>query len=521
MQSIPVDTSDFAQIREKGQVYVDKTAYLYHLVNDPNGAKLFFLSRPRRFGKSLMISTLQAIFQGRRELFDDLAIAQTDYDWKKYPVIYLNMAQCAAANGNSFEELLPVVMKAALNNAGFQYDNTLNPIGNFANALFDCQARNKQVVILIDEYDDPVAQVMDNIPRANEIRDALAPLYRQIKEMEGCVRFLMVTGVSKFTKMSIFSAMSKLTDISFMDDYATMLGFTEAELDTYYSEHIAFHAEKQGLSIDAYRQELRRMYNGYRFWRFQGEKVYNPVSINLTLAYTDPCFNSYWAQTGRASMLMNYLKRDEMLAIDPERISGVSMMDFEVTNLEHIPVNALLFQTGYLTILDYDRYAEIFTLGIPDEEVRRDCSIVMASQCANQSVNWASKIGKHLLSCEWDKFFDGLKSLYAGVAYGPTEKRVCEYSYGRCLAFLLQGQGIICQPEVTYSSSRSDMVCTHHCGIYIFELKVDQPAAIAMEQIQRKNYALPYAADQRPIWLIGLSFDSKTRLLTDCAVEKY
>ncbi len=520
MKPIPLDSSDFPSIRDRGQIYVDKTAYLHKLITDPD-SRLFFISRPRRFGKSLMISTLKAIFQGKKELFEGLAISGTAYDWSVHPVIHLNMGLCSAGDVTTFRELLPVAMKYALKDTGYVYDDSLNPIGNFSTAIQTFHDQGTDPVILIDEYDDPVAQTIANPAEAEQVRTILAPLYRQLKEFVGSIRFLMITGVSKFTKMSIFSALSNLVDISFDDAYATMLGYTEEELDANFLEHISAHASKMKLSVEEYRQELRRMYNGYRFWTIEGQSVYNPVSINWTLGKSKSWFETHWGDTGRPSMLMNYLKREEVLALDPEKVIGVRLSDFDVADLANISVSGLLFQAGYLTIQDFNPYSQTYTLGIPDEEVREDFAVVMASLCAKQPVHWASSLGACLLTYQWGKFFEGLKSLYAGVAYGPTEKRVCEYSYGRCLAFLLQGQGIFCQPEVVQADGRSDMVCVHPCGVFVFELKVDQPAAIAMEQIQKKQYALPYAADSRPIWIVGLAFDSKTRHLIDCAYEQY
>jgi len=520
MKPIPTDTSDFADIRNKKKLYVDKTALLNKLITDSNKS-FYFISRPRRFGKSLMISTLKAIFQGKRELFDGLAIAKTDYDWKVFPVIHLNLGFCARETYEQFTEAFPLEIQRALHECNAEYNGDLAPASNLGRAIDAFYEQGQAPVILIDEYDDPVAKAMAHIEVAEKIRADLSALYGQLKDRAGKLRFVMVTGISKFTKMSVFSAMSNLNDISYCDDYADMLGFTENELDKYYSEHMEAHAKKMRLSNEAYRAELKRMYNGYRFWSEQGEKVYNPVSINLTLANQDSRFKCYWSDTGRPSMLMNFLKRENVLAIDPERVPSASQSDFDVIDFRNISVKGLLFQTGYLTITDYNLDTGFYTLGIPDAEVRQDFARVMASLCANKDTAWAAGIGAALLCQEWDAFFSGLKSLYAGVAYGSHEQRVCEHSFGRCLAFLLQGQGIICQPEVQQARNRADMVCTHKVGIFIFELKVDKPAKVAMSQAKRKEYALPFAADQRPIWLIGLSFSSETRQLVEWTKEQY
>ena len=520
MQPLPLDTGDFTWIRQKGQKYIDKTGYLHRLITDP-GCHVFFLSRPRRFGKSLMITTLKAIFQGKRELFDGLEIARTDYSWETHPVIHINMGFCASEDYGQFAQNLPAEIRRALREAGCAYAPTESYSQNFGEAIDALHESGASPVILIDEYDDPVARTLKDMETAERIRGDLATIYSQLKDRSGKIRFLMVTGVSKFTKMSIFSVFSNLKDISLDDRYATMLGFTEAELDRYYSDYMAAHAAVMGLDAAAYRAELKRMYNGYRFGAENEETVYNPVSINTELSERKRWFKFGWSETGRPSMLMNFLKRRDVLALDPDKQPQASARDFDVADLAHISLKGLLFQTGYLTIKDYNPRLDVYTLGIPDEEVRRDYALLMASLIGNDTVAWAASIGQSLLLGHWEEFFKGLRSLYAGVAYGPREERVCEHSYGRCLSFLLQGQGIECQPEAVQADGRVDMVCTHPCGIYIFELKVDRPAALAMDQIQRKGYAAPYADDDRPIWLVGLSFDSATRQLADAAVENY
>ena len=257
MQIISVDSNDFGEIRREGYVYVDKTAW-FHRLATAEGRKMFFLARPRRFGKSLMISTLEAMFQGKRELFEGLAIMNTDWDWKKkYPVIHINMGMCAAEDYDTFAQGLPVCMKSALAGAGVKYDDKLPPYINFGLAIDKLAAKGTPPVILIDEYDDPVAKALKNVEVAERVRSSLAPIYGQMKDRSGKIRFLMITGVSKFTKLSIFSTLSSLVDISFEDAYASMLGYTEDELDRYFSEHMEAHRKVMGLSAKAYRAESR------------------------------------------------------------------------------------------------------------------------------------------------------------------------------------------------------------------------------------------------------------------------
>ena len=510
MQPISKDNCDFPSLRQSGCLYVDKTAWFHRLAKDPQ-AHFFFLARPRRFGKSLMISTLKAMFQGRKDLFEGLAIMDTDWDWEKEkrPVIHLNMGKCAVPTFAEFKKELPKVIKTAIEAAGAEYDPEISPSGNFGAAIDTLADKGTPPAILIDEYDDPVATAIKNPEDAEQVRDALAPVYKQMKDRSGLIRFVMVTGVSKFTKLSVFSAMSSLVDISLEDDYATMLGYTEDELDRYFVEHMEAHRKVLGMTAEDYRAEIKRLYNGYRFWKFKGENVYNPVSINLTMANRAPEFELYWAETGKASFLMNMLKREDMLAIDPDNLEGVPKADLDVSNLESFPVVGMLYQTGYLTIKDYD--GTDFDLCVPDEEVRQDLSALMSGLVADKDVRWAASIGVTLRRAKWDKFFDGLTALYAGAVYGTTEGRPHELSYARCLRFLLQGQGFRVMQEVAHASGRTDIVADHPCGTYVFELKVDKPPKLAMSQIQRRKYAAPYRAAGKPVWAVGLSFDGKTR----------
>ena len=509
MQTISKDSNDFAEIRREGYVYVDKTAWLHRLAT-AGGEKMFFLARPRRFGKSLMISTLKAMFEGRKDLFKGLDIMKLGWDWKKkHPVIHLNMGYCAAGDYETFAQNLPGTMSDALAGAGVKYDAKETPSRNFGLAIDALAAEGTPPVILIDEYDDPVAQALKNVEDAERVRDALAPIYRQMKDRSGKIRFLMITGVSKFTKLSVFSALSSLVDISFEDDYASMLGYTEDELDRYFSEHMEAHRKVLGMTAKAYRDEIKRFYNGYRFWLDEGENVYNPVSINLTMANRKKRFESYWAETGKASFLMNFLKRGDMLAVDVANLKGVSKAMFDVSDLGHFPVEGMLYQTGYLTIANY-RYG-LFDLCVPDEEVRQDLSALMTNLVANKDVLWAVGVGAKLRDADWPAFFDGLSALYAGAVYGSTEGRPHELSYARCLKFLLQGQGFRVEQEVSHAGGRTDIVADHPCGTYIFELKVDKSPKVAMSQMQRKKYAAPYRAAGKPVWAVGLSFIGKTR----------
>ncbi|MBO4620879.1 MAG: AAA family ATPase [Victivallales bacterium] len=519
-QPILIDSSSFSEIRRKGCVYVDKTAYLHRLASGSNAR--FFLARPRRFGKSLMISTLKALFEGRRELFAGLAIEKTDWAWEKCPVMHFNFGFAAAPTDEEFSRSFPAAVRGAVEGAGGRYDSRETPSVNFGNAIDELSATNdgKGVVVLIDEYDDPVARLLHKPDEAEAVRERLAGFYGQMKDRTDKIRFLMITGVSKFTKMSVFSALSNLIDLSFMDDCATMLGYTEEELDAFFSEHLHAHAAIMGMDYGTYRAELKRWYNGYRFGRYSDATVYNPVSIGQNLAFPEPALSNYWTTTGKASMLMNFLRREEYLAVDLDNVKGVDETDFDVTNIRNLRTVPMLFQTGYLTIDKYDPLTQAYDLRVPDEEVRQDLAKLTTAYMAQQGTEWVVSLGKKLLLAKWDEFFAGLKALYAGLPYGSKEATVHEFAFERVLVTLLRSQSIQCRVEDRQADGQADVVAGHPCGIYLFELKVDESAESALRQISKKGYAEPYRADGRPVWLVGLNFDRKTRQLTDAKAEK-
>ena len=529
MKPIATDTHDFPSLRRDGKIYVDKTEFIYRLIAH-NDTKLFFVSRPRRFGKSLTVSALKALYSGRRELFKGLYIDGTDWKWEKHPIIHFEFNDLTTTSLEEFEKALAHHVEDRLSDAGFTYDSSRSAHENFGKAITELAAQkdengndvHKGVVILVDEYDAPVGHALEDVDLAEKVRDRLSAVYSQMKNRTGDIKFLFMTGVSKFTKLSVFSALNNLMDVSQDDEYATMFGYTEDELSANFEEHLHEHARIMGKSYDAYRAEMKWWFNGFRFAKNDKTTVYNPISVAYTLKRKDPSgFTATWATTGRPSMLMNFLKREDMLAVTPERIEDVDESEFDVADLRNLTPMAMLFQSGYLTVKDYNATTESFVLGVPDEEVRRDLCTLMAGVAANKTDVWAASLGKKLLGAKWDVVFDGLKSLYAAMAYGSTEKSVHENAYGRCLSFLLASQGFDFTMEHVQSNGRADIVAKHPAIVCIFELKVDEPVDKAFAQIRKKGYAEPYLADGRPIWLIGLSFDSKTRRLVDCAAERF
>ena len=530
MKKINTGSSDFSDLRKENVIYVDKTAYIHRLISDEEN-KVLFIARPRRFGKSLTISALKYLFSGRRDLFCGLAIDKSDWKWRTHPVIHFRFNELRTESVAMFEEDFVAYVKKQLVMAGHAYDDAVPYSLNFANAIEqlyakscedhakDPEHRGEGVVILIDEYDAPVGHALDDIPKAEAIRARMSSLYAQMKDRTGCIRFLLMTGISKFTKLSVFSALSNIVDISQRDDVAAMFGYTEEELTANFEEHLREHAARMGKPYDEYRAEMKRWFNGFRFAKHDETTVYNPISVAYTLTTKEPCFSATWATTGRPSMLMNYLKREDVATLDWQNGIETAEEEFDVADLEKLTPTAMFYQAGYLTIKDYDD--GLYTLGVPDEEVRRDLAKLTVGAMASEDMTWAASLGVKLLSADWPKFFIGLKSLYAHMPYGPTEDFVQEFSYERILYTLLASQGVEVVAEDRQSDGRADIVAKHKKGVYVFELKVGAPIDKAFAQIRAKGYADPYVASGKPVWLIGLSFDRDTRKLVDCAAEPF
>ena len=519
MGNIAQDISDFAKLRQNGCIYVDKTAILHELMCDP-GRSLYFISRPRRFGKSLMLSTLECIFRGRRDLFKGLAIDKLDYDWAEYPILHFNFATMNVETLEAFKAGFVARVQEVFEAAKVAYNPALAPNDNFSRAIKAlAREHNKPVVVLIDEYDAPVSAALNNPAKATAIRVTLSSFYGEIKNNAADIRFMMMTGVTRFTQLSVFSALNNLNDLTMDARYATLLGYTEEELTANFDEDMREHAEVMGLSYEDYRAELRRWYNGYRFSPDCETRVYNPVSIAKTLGQKRKAFAPTWTKTGTPSVLINYLSDHELTEMDYDNVENISEEALDICRLEAILPVSILYQSGYLTIKDYSEWG--FTLGVPNEEVRRGLASLLAQYATKDfAVDYHGSLCALLGKCDFQSFFAKLKALYAHLTYGSTEAHVHESSYLRPLyALLASHPALRVIAEDTQAQGRADLVVESQRNVYIFEFKVDKTAAEAIAQIKKRGYAEPYRALGKPIYLIGLNFKSENRALSDTLVE--
>ena len=335
----------------------------------------------------------------------------------------------------------------------------------------------------------------------------------------GNIRFMMMTGVTKFTQLSVFSALNNLTDLTMDSRYATLLGYTDEELEANFSKTMHRHAEVMGLSYADYREKLRWWYNGYRFARWNTTKVYNPYAIGQTLGACEPEFIGTWIATGQTSAVINYFTNNQLVELDYEHIEGVSEEDLDVCGLENIQPISMLYQGGYLTIKEYRRAR--FTLGIPDEEVRRALNSLLVQKFAGTpSDRYRNLTCQALEEADFSTFFGYLSDLYAHLSYGPKENSVQEFSFQRILYVLLTSDGSFrVTAEDRQSQGRADLVAETPERVFVFELKVDGTPQEALDQIKEKGYAEPYRHSSKEVHLIGLSFDGATRRLTGTATE--
>ena len=516
MKPIATDTSTLSTLIECGYAYVDKTAYLHRLISGVDG-RHFFLSRPRRFGKSLTISTLQAIFERRRELFKGLAIDESDYDWPKLPVIRLDMSTAQAETLENFHIQVFTTMRLEAERLGL----TLEASSSLPAALQTLIANVAQTspsgkaVLLIDEYDKPLLGHLCR-PTVEAFRAELKAFYSVIKASESLLRFSFITGVSKFSKVSIFSDLNNLVDLTMNAEYATLLGYTHDEVRTNFSEHIAALGEANGMSAEEAFQKIVQMYDGYRFHP-SAARVVNPVSLGRCLSTRE--FDFYWYETGTPTFLVNMLKEQPMDLTRLE-VADSELGTYEPSNPSLVP---LLFQTGYLTIKGCEVMDDVrtYTLGFPNTEVERafsDSLLTVYSPMENyEYVAIRKDCWCALRAHDVGGFFEAMQPIFANIPYDLTNRQN-EQTWQAIIVVIMRFIGLKVIPEERTNRGRIDFTIDVGSEFYVVEMKLDKTAAEALAQIKAKGYAEKFAAGKR-VTLVGLNFDSKTRTINEWAME--
>ena len=527
MEKIATDTYSFADIRQGGFVYVDKTAILKTLAEGSLG-KQFFVARPRRFGKSLAISTFQCLFEGRRDLFKGLAI-EPDWDWSKtYPVLKLDMGSCQASSVDDLWRKINTMLRFEAERIGVLLREDEPPSGRFQFlmkdmiAAADRKAKEKdpsasvdKMVLLVDEYDKPLLGHLGK-PDVCEIRDALKDFYSVIKTCEGLQRFAFITGVSKFSKVSIFSDLNNLNEFSMDLRVGTLFGYTHEEVKANFPQALAALGAKLGLDAEATFAKLIHWYDGYLFHQ-DSAHVFNPVSVGKCLSSSQ--FDPYWFETGTPSFLLRLMEQTPVMLDDIE----VSQTAFSVYEPDNPALMSLLYQTGYLTIKGTRQEGEerVYRLACPNYEVRKAFSESLSVEFSHLDAFEHSSLLNQMLAAlrsdDVNDMLDALSCFFANIPANITVKREKYYQTLFYAVFVLIGARTFA--ECWTNRGRVDAVVETPCGIYVFEFKLNDTAESALAQIKDKGYHEKYLRAGKKLTLAGVAFDAEMRNLSDRRIE--
>ena len=506
MKNLTTSVYTFEKLIEGNYFYVDKTEYIWDLIKEAYG--IYFLSRPRRFGKSLTLSTLKAVFQNKKHLFKELALDSKPYDWKEYPVIHLDLGESPASSSEELDKALRAMLDNTAREYGIILTATTAP-SRFSELIRVLKDKEK-VVILIDEYDKPI---LDNITRENiqGIREVLENFYSVIKATEPYQRFVLLTGVSKFSKVSVFSKLNNLTDITMDARYATMLGYTQDELEKNFAEYIDHVCKEQNLDPKELLDKLKLWYNGYRFEE-NAATVYNPVSV-AKFFESGGKFKNYWFETGTPTFLIDLLKKYDYNLNKLDNYEAVED-DFSTYEIEHLQVLPLLVQTGYLTITKaFKKFDSLcYILDFPNREVKESFNRRLAQSYSNLEgqivTSHLFRLLEALSDNDLEKFFKNMGIFFANVPYNIQLKH--EYYYQSIFHVIFTLIGVNMESEAVTNKGRIDAVVKTDKYVYIFEFKLNGSADEALTQIHDKEYYQKYQNSGKKIILAGANFSTET-----------
>lgn len=502
----PIGIQSFEHLRQSGYTYVDKTQLVYQLATT---GKYYFLSRPRRFGKSLLLSTLKAYFEGKKELFNGLTIAGLETDWTAYPVLHLDLN---ARNYINREALI-----SELNRHLEQWEKLYGD--EFKNRTVEerflqvirkaYEKTGKRAVILVDEYDKPLLQAIDDKFLQDEYRSILKSFYGNLKTCDEFIQFAFLTGVTKFGKVSVFSDLNHLTDISLDYRYADICGISEVELHQGFDEGVIKLAEFNQMSKEECYEKLKENFDGYHFYP-GSEGVYNPFSLLSTLSSSQ--FKDYWFETGTPTILVRQLQKTNypLEEMTKEDVTADTLNSIDIMDENPLP---LIFQSGYLTIKGYDKRFDTYTLGFPNREVEEGFTRFLypyyTPKTLSKSQFSVSQFVRDIDNGNAENFIHRLETLFADGNYQVVGDE--EIYFQNTLYVFFKLLGFYVDVERHTSDGRMDILMQTKDYVYILELKVNQTADIALQQIEEKGYAVPFASDPRKLYKIGVNFNSVTR----------
>ena len=511
----PIGIQNFEKIRTDGYFYIDKTALIYQMVKT---GSYYFLNRPRRFGKSLLISTLEAYFLGKKELFEGLAMEKLEKEWITYPIFHIDLNTEKYDTRESLDSILNFTLEKWEQQYGTAPSETTFAL-RFRGLIERAYKQTGQrVVILIDEYDKPMLQAIGNEELQKEFRNTMKAFYSVLKTMDGCIQFAFLTGVTKFGKVSVFSDLNNLDDISMRNQYIDICGVSEKELHDDLEIELHELADIKGVSYHEICDKLREYYDGYHFTH-NSIGIYNPFSLLNTFKYKE--FGSYWFETGTPTYLVELLKKHHYdlrrMAHEETSISVLNSIDSASDN--PIPV---IYQSGYLTIKGYDEEFGIYSLGFPNREVEEGFIKFLLPFYANtnavESEFEIQKFVREIRIGDYDSFFRRLRSFFADTPYELI--RDLELHYQNVLFIVFKLVGFYVKAEYHTSEGRIDLVLQTDKFVYVIEFKLDGTAEDALRQINEKHYALPFeAGGNRRLFKIGVNFNAKMRNIEKWIVE--
>jgi hypothetical protein len=511
LKKLPLGLQDFRKIIENGFLYVDKTAYIHKMVSNPGA---YFLSRPRRFGKSITIATLHELFSGSRELFSGLWI-EDKWDWsRKNPVLRLTFTGIGFVE-RGLEAGMHYLLDKNIREHGLQPVDL--PVSGKFEYLLQQLAQKGKVVVLVDEYDAPIIHYLGvDTERAMQNRELLREFYTVLKNNDPLLEFVFLTGVSKFSKTGIFSGLNNLTDLTMHPEYAAMLGYTQEELEYNFSEEIEATAAAMNLSRAALLEELKVWYNGYRFHHL-GQSVYNPVSVNLFFDRKE--FENFWFATGTPTFLINLLKKEGVFQLNA---AEQTVLDFDSFDLEDIRLYGLLYQTGYLTIQSRNEYGQ-YLLDYPNREVKNAMLAYLLEAFGGVSkgagISTAIRMEQAFLAGDLDAVMRALQAIFAHVPYFLYEKYP-EKFFHAAIHLLFTYMGIRIHSEVCTAEGRADSMVETPTHVYLLEYKLDQSPEAALEQIKQKKYYRAAWSLGKPVVGVGVNFSSKTKNIESWVAEE-
>ena len=519
MTKYPIGIQTFSNIREEQYLYVDKTQYVYELANTK---KYVFLSRPRRFGKSLLISTFHAYFNGRKELFKGLAIDQLEKEWKQYPVLHFSLSMAKRGTVEDLDSVISTQLKWAEKGNGLTANdgNITTRMGDLVKNLY--AKTHEKVVILIDEYDAPLLTVLHDKERLEAIRTELQSFYSPLKDLDPYLRFVFITGISKFSQLSIFSQLNNLFNISMLPKYAALCGITQQELEDNFQEGISGLAQSQNISKDDVLQKLKRQYDGYHF-AAKSPGVYNPFS--LLYAMDTEQIGNYWFATGTPTFLVNMIRK---FHTDITKIDGslASAQEFDAPTEDMHSILPLFYQSGYITIKDYDPILDSYTLGFPNEEVKVGLLYTLVPYYVDRDTNLTrNTVGQMYLALRRDDIDEALdiaRSFFAGIPYEEGTLKDAPTSEGHFTAMLyvmFSFLNLYVYAQVRTAKGRMDILLKTDTAIYVMELKINGSVDDALQQINDKGYTIPYEADGRKVVKVGINFSTEDRTIKEWKVE--